>query len=185
MGLSYQGPLGPGHTKDFFSVLAKTRGIFPGFHDIRGRRQICRAAFSSSLGVDEFRRVFKLEGAKAFVRVKRFFSAKVNPPRRWPNFWCDGRLRFGQLDAGRRSGIPLRLFGVTRPLGLVSMQYSSVPALSLRARKITTGRRRSRSACTTVSHKISDFTLARSCGVTFALRPLLSVPALGAFSSHA
>ena len=39
--------LGPGHTKDFFGVLAKTRGIFPGFHDIRGRRQIFRAAFSS------------------------------------------------------------------------------------------------------------------------------------------
>ena len=37
---------GPGHTKDFFGVLAKTRGIFPGFHDIRGRRQIFRAAFS-------------------------------------------------------------------------------------------------------------------------------------------
>ena len=34
----------------------------------------------------------------------------------------------------------------------------------------------------TVPHKISVFTLARSCGVTFALRSLLSVPALGAFS---
>ena len=46
----------------------------------------------------------QLEGAKTFVRVKRFFSAKVNPPRRWPIFWCDRRLRFAQLDAGRRSG---------------------------------------------------------------------------------
>ena len=42
--------LGPDHTKDFFGVLAKTRGIFPGFHDIRGRRQIFHAAFSSSFG---------------------------------------------------------------------------------------------------------------------------------------
>ena len=32
----------------------KTRGIHPGFHDIRGRRQIFRATFSSSFGVDEF-----------------------------------------------------------------------------------------------------------------------------------
>ena len=50
----------------------------------------------------------QLQVAKTFVRVKRFFSAKVNPLRRWPNFWCDCRLRFGQLDAGRQ--IPLRLF---------------------------------------------------------------------------
>ena len=37
---------------------------------------------------------------------KRFsvFSAKVNPTKRWPNFWCDRTLCFGQLDAGRRSG---------------------------------------------------------------------------------
>ena len=47
--------LGPGHTKDFCGVLAKTRGNFLGFHDIRGRRQIFRTAFSSSFGVDEFR----------------------------------------------------------------------------------------------------------------------------------
>ena len=32
--------LGPGHTKDFFGVLVKTRGIFLAFLDIRGRRQV-------------------------------------------------------------------------------------------------------------------------------------------------
>ena len=41
--------LGPGHTKDFFGVLAKTRGIFL---YIRGRRQIFLAALSFSFGVD-------------------------------------------------------------------------------------------------------------------------------------
>ena len=46
----------PSHTKDFFGVSAKTRGIFLGSHDIQGRREIFRAAFSSSFGVDEFRR---------------------------------------------------------------------------------------------------------------------------------
>ena len=44
--------LGPGHTKDFFGVLAKTRTIFLGFLDIRGKRQILLAAFSFSFGVD-------------------------------------------------------------------------------------------------------------------------------------
>ena len=37
---------------NFFGVLAKTRGIFLGFLDIRGRRQIFLAAFSFSFGVD-------------------------------------------------------------------------------------------------------------------------------------
>ena len=50
----YQG-LASGHNKDFFGILAMTRGNLLGFHDIRGRRQMFRAAFSSSFGVDEFR----------------------------------------------------------------------------------------------------------------------------------
>ena len=36
-------------------ILDNTRRIFLGFHDICGRRQILRAAFSSSVGVGEFR----------------------------------------------------------------------------------------------------------------------------------
>ena len=44
--------LGPGHTKDFFGVLAKTRGISLGFLDIRGRRQIFLDGCSFCFGVD-------------------------------------------------------------------------------------------------------------------------------------
>ena len=109
----------------FLGVLAKTRGIFLSFLDIRGRRQIFLAAFSFSFGVDSAWGVsaafhgmwrhfgnfqkeqlyYNFEGAKTlnFVRVKGFFSAKVNPPRRWANFLCDRTLCFDQLDAAHRS----------------------------------------------------------------------------------
>ena len=65
----------------------------------------------------------KIEGAKTFARVKRCFSAKLNPPKRWPNFWCDRTLVRCVLanltqDAGVEIPQRLVMFGVTRPVGL-------------------------------------------------------------------
>ena len=123
--------LGPGHTKDFFGVLAKKREIFLGFHDIRGRRQISAPRFHPAsewiisaaeecplrfMACDVIFENFDFEGVKTFVSVKVFFSAKVNPPNGGLYFGVIVCRVFASLTQDSRVEIARPFFGVTRPL---------------------------------------------------------------------
>ena len=65
-------------------------------------------SFCTDMPFRNFKRNY--EGAKTFVRVKRFFSAKINPPKRWPIFGVTVRCVLASLTQDAGVEISQRLF---------------------------------------------------------------------------